>query len=168
MRKRCICGLAEVLSPQITKSWIRKSQIHIGSHLPKVSKSNKLFKSANLRVCDLRNLLADRPHLVTKSIRLGDERFGVFCGVTLYKLLLQFLQTSWGAVGGWRGWRRPGIVWEPPGILIKYITGRTVSKCHKLGGIFHLFSEPNVSHVPSRTCADIKLNFSFVYWKNLF
>jgi hypothetical protein len=33
------------------------------SHLRMVRKSNKLFKTANLRICDLRNLLADRPPL---------------------------------------------------------------------------------------------------------
>jgi hypothetical protein len=47
--------------PQITKSWIRKSQIRIGSHLQQDRKSNKLFKSASLQICDLRNLFADRP-----------------------------------------------------------------------------------------------------------
>jgi hypothetical protein len=34
--------------------------------------SNKLFKSANLRICDLRTLFADRPPLgVAKKLRLG-------------------------------------------------------------------------------------------------
>ena len=43
------------------KDCVRKSQIHKASHLRKVRKSNKLFKSANLRICDFRNLYADRP-----------------------------------------------------------------------------------------------------------
>jgi hypothetical protein len=33
-------------------------------HLLKVHKSNTIFKSANLRICDLRNLSADCPSLV--------------------------------------------------------------------------------------------------------
>ncbi len=50
-------------SKPFTKDWVRKSQIRKVSHLRNVCKSNKLFKSANLRICDLRNLPADRPHL---------------------------------------------------------------------------------------------------------
>jgi hypothetical protein len=46
------------------KDWISKSQIRKVSHLRKVRKSNKLFKSANLRIC--RTYLRNRPHLVTK------------------------------------------------------------------------------------------------------
>jgi hypothetical protein len=34
-------------------------------HLRKVRKSNKLFKSVILRICDLRNLFADRPPLLS-------------------------------------------------------------------------------------------------------
>jgi hypothetical protein len=34
----------------------------------KVRKSNKLFKSPNLRICDLRNLFADRPTLKFRQI----------------------------------------------------------------------------------------------------
>jgi hypothetical protein len=45
----CICGLAEVLSPQITEK-IGSAKCHI---FRKVGKSNKLFESANLRICDL-------------------------------------------------------------------------------------------------------------------
>ncbi len=33
----------------------KKSEIRKVSHLQEVQKSNKLFKSANLRICDLRN-----------------------------------------------------------------------------------------------------------------
>ncbi len=36
-----ISGLAEALSPQITKNWVREKQIRKGSHLLKVRKSNK-------------------------------------------------------------------------------------------------------------------------------
>ncbi len=46
-----ICGLR--------KFQVRKSQIRKVSHLWKVRKYNKLFKAANLRICDLRNLFAD-------------------------------------------------------------------------------------------------------------
>jgi hypothetical protein len=46
------------------KDSARKSQIHKVPHLRNVRKSNKLFKSAHLRICDLRNLFADRPPLV--------------------------------------------------------------------------------------------------------
>jgi hypothetical protein len=47
-------------NPQITKIWARKSQIRKVPHLRKVRKSNKIFKSANLQICDLQNLFADR------------------------------------------------------------------------------------------------------------
>ncbi len=75
------CGLAEVLTPK--EAWVRKSQIHKlqirnhkkdwvcklqipqVSHLRKVRKSNKLFMHANFRICDFRNLFADRPPLLT-------------------------------------------------------------------------------------------------------
>ncbi len=54
----------EVFNLQITKKeWIRKSQIRKVSHLRKVRKFNKLFKSANLRICDLGKLFADRQHM---------------------------------------------------------------------------------------------------------
>ncbi len=45
------------------KNWVRKSKIRKMPHLRMVQKSNKLFKSANLRICDLRNLIAERPSL---------------------------------------------------------------------------------------------------------
>jgi hypothetical protein len=48
------------LSPQI---WVRKSQIRKVPHTRKVRQNNKLFKSANLRICYLRNLFVDRPPL---------------------------------------------------------------------------------------------------------
>ncbi len=41
------------------KDWARKSQIRKVLHLRKLRKSNQLYKSANLRICDLRNLFAD-------------------------------------------------------------------------------------------------------------
>jgi hypothetical protein len=37
-----------------------KSQIRKVTHLQKIRKSNNLFKSANLRICYLRNLFAGR------------------------------------------------------------------------------------------------------------
>jgi hypothetical protein len=43
------------------EDWVRKSQIRKVSHLRNIRKFNKLSKSANLRICDLRNLFADRP-----------------------------------------------------------------------------------------------------------
>jgi hypothetical protein len=36
-----ICGLAEALSPEITKNWVRKKKIREGSYFLKVCKSNK-------------------------------------------------------------------------------------------------------------------------------
>jgi hypothetical protein len=51
---------AEVLGPQIAKKdWVRKSQIRKVPRLRLVRKSNKLYKSAHLRICDLRFLFAD-------------------------------------------------------------------------------------------------------------
>jgi hypothetical protein len=58
-RKVCICGLAKILSSQITKK-IGSANRKV-SHLRKVRESNKLFRSASLRICDLRNLVEDRP-----------------------------------------------------------------------------------------------------------
>jgi hypothetical protein len=40
------------------------------SHLRKVRKPYNLFKPANLRICELRNLFADRPHLLAYDISL--------------------------------------------------------------------------------------------------
>jgi hypothetical protein len=45
------------------KDWVRTSQIRKVPHLRKVRKSNKLYKPAKLRICDLRNLFSDRPPL---------------------------------------------------------------------------------------------------------
>jgi hypothetical protein len=61
--KVCICGLVEVISPQISKKI--GSANHKVPHLRKVRKSNTLFKSANLRICNLLNLFADRPLVIT-------------------------------------------------------------------------------------------------------
>ncbi len=77
-RKLCICGFAEVLSTQkivgsAKNSWVRKSlkidgpQIRKLSHLRKFRKSNKIT-SANLRICDLQNLIADGPPLVLSAL----------------------------------------------------------------------------------------------------
>jgi hypothetical protein len=60
--KICFCGLAEVLSPQITKKiGSRKSQLPEVSHLRQVNKSDKLFKSVHFRNHDLRKFFADLP-----------------------------------------------------------------------------------------------------------
>jgi hypothetical protein len=40
------------------ENWVCKSQIRKVSHLRKVRKPNKLFKSANLRNCDLQGLIS--------------------------------------------------------------------------------------------------------------
>ncbi len=45
--------------------WVRKSQIRIVPHLRKTLKSNKSFKSAKFRTCDLLNLFVDYPPLNT-------------------------------------------------------------------------------------------------------
>jgi hypothetical protein len=54
---------AQLCLKTVLKVWVRKSQIRKVSHLRKVRKSVTLFKSANLRICDLRNQVADRPLL---------------------------------------------------------------------------------------------------------
>ncbi len=77
--KVCICGLAEVLSSQITKRLdpqIANPQRVTFAESPQ---SDKLFKSANLRICDSRNLFADRPPLVHCTLRSEFFfRFSVF------------------------------------------------------------------------------------------
>ncbi len=57
-----ICGLVEVLSPEIKKDWVFKPQ---SAAFAEGRKSNTLFKLANLRICNLRNLFADRPLVIT-------------------------------------------------------------------------------------------------------
>jgi hypothetical protein len=59
--KVCICGLAEVFSPQITKKLCPPIAYPQVSHLRKVCKCNKLLRSENLRNCDLRNLTFGPP-----------------------------------------------------------------------------------------------------------
>jgi hypothetical protein len=46
------------LSNKSAKNWVSKLP-----HLRKVRKCNKFCQSANLRLCNLRNLFADRPPL---------------------------------------------------------------------------------------------------------
>jgi len=48
------------MSANHKKDWVRNSHISKVPHLPKVRKSKKIFKFANLRICVLRNLFADR------------------------------------------------------------------------------------------------------------
>jgi hypothetical protein len=63
------CGVVSSqkgLGPQITKSQSTIPQITKRlspqvPHLRKVRKYNKIYKSANFRICDLQNLFADRP-----------------------------------------------------------------------------------------------------------
>jgi hypothetical protein len=57
------------LSPQITKKTGSANRKSAMPHIRKVRKSNKLFKSANLRICDLQNLYS--PPLVV-SVKNGD------------------------------------------------------------------------------------------------
>ncbi len=60
----------QIANPQIPQTYmVRKSQIRILQYLQKVRKSKKKFQSANLRICDLRNLLADRPPLTVNIIK---------------------------------------------------------------------------------------------------
>ncbi len=71
IRKLCICGFAEVLSTQklVGSANLRKiygPQIRKLSHLRKLRKSDKI-KFANLRICDLQNLIADGPPLVLSA-----------------------------------------------------------------------------------------------------
>jgi hypothetical protein len=47
---------------------VRISQIRKLPHLEKVCKSKKKIKSANLQICDLRNLISNRPPLPAKFI----------------------------------------------------------------------------------------------------
>jgi hypothetical protein len=61
--------VSEVLSLQ--KNWVRKSQIRKSQFRNCGSFANiKIFKSANLRICDLRNLFADHPSLVKMNLKL--------------------------------------------------------------------------------------------------
>jgi hypothetical protein len=61
----CICGLAKVFKfANHKKDWVRKNRKSAKCHICGKSKSNKFCKSANLRICDLRNLSADNPPLL--------------------------------------------------------------------------------------------------------
>ncbi len=51
------CKSTNFKSANHNKDWVRKSQICKVPHLQKIRKSDKLVESANLRVCDLRNLI---------------------------------------------------------------------------------------------------------------
>jgi hypothetical protein len=51
------------MSANHKKDWVRNSQISKVAHLRKIRKSKKIFKFANLQICVLRNLFADRPLL---------------------------------------------------------------------------------------------------------
>jgi hypothetical protein len=62
-----VCMYVNSMSANLRKHWVCKSQIRRVSHLRKVRKSNKLFMSANLRTCDMRNLFADLPLLFSSK-----------------------------------------------------------------------------------------------------
>jgi hypothetical protein len=56
-----IAGLLSQLCPQIAEKYmVRKSQFRKMPHFRKIHKSSKSFSS---QICDLQNLLADRPSL---------------------------------------------------------------------------------------------------------
>ncbi len=60
-----------IKNPQIQKdSGLLIENPHM-THFRRVRKSNKLFKSENLRICDLRNFIADRPPLKQMHSDLG-------------------------------------------------------------------------------------------------
>jgi hypothetical protein len=64
--------LRNLRSLQITKKIGSQSSNPQSVTFMEGPQSNKLFKSANLRICDLRNLFADHPSLgITKKLRLG-------------------------------------------------------------------------------------------------
>ena len=69
-----------------------KSPNRKSAHLRKVRKSNKLFKSAHLRICNLRNLFADDPSLLFTLVRKSSaERtscldFVLFFTITLLRI----------------------------------------------------------------------------------
>jgi hypothetical protein len=51
------------------KDWVSKWKIGKVPHLRMVSKSNKKFKSANFRICDLWNLIAGRPCVPVEAVQ---------------------------------------------------------------------------------------------------
>jgi hypothetical protein len=65
-----ICGLAEVLSSQITKRLGPQIANPQSVTFAKSSQSDKIFESANLRICDSQNLFADPLlHCMYKTLR---------------------------------------------------------------------------------------------------
>jgi hypothetical protein len=55
LKSSITAGSSDTKSTNYKSANHKKSQIRRLPHLRKVRKSNKLFKSANLRICDLRN-----------------------------------------------------------------------------------------------------------------
>jgi hypothetical protein len=51
------------------------------SQLGKVRKSNKLFKSTNLRICNLERLFVDRPPLVSRNNQYYKDWVGGNVGI---------------------------------------------------------------------------------------
>jgi hypothetical protein len=74
-----------MLHQQITKNWVRKLEIRKMSQLGKVRKSNKLFKSANLRICNLGKLFVDRPPLVLRNNQYYEDWVGGHVGILLIR-----------------------------------------------------------------------------------
>jgi hypothetical protein len=70
------------------KIYVLKSKNRKEQDLLKVRKSYKLFKSANVRLCDSRNFFADRPPLLfsTHNIFFLSSKFQA-CIVTFYSYL---------------------------------------------------------------------------------
>ncbi len=51
------------------KDWVRKSQMRQVPHLRMVRESKKIFKSANFQICDLWNLIEDRPPVPIEAVQ---------------------------------------------------------------------------------------------------
>ncbi len=67
------------LSPQINKKdCVRKLQIRQVPHLRKVRKCNKLFKSANLRICPICGTYLDRPPLEKTELAFLIEKVQIY------------------------------------------------------------------------------------------
>jgi hypothetical protein len=108
--KVCICELSQVLNPQITRknrSANRKSAKV--PHLWKARKSKKLLKSANLRICYLRNLFEDHPPLCIIAAKWEDYA-QASANLCVWQLdlnpVLHFLYENFGS-----------SLWPPPPLL---------------------------------------------------
>jgi len=96
--------------PQITKSpKIANPQSVI---LRKVHKSNKLLNSANLRICDLRNLFADRPPLLAKYCYLCSSQSSLSPSLWVLLMLIDQQQKTLGSKNENRTQRRRPKMYE--------------------------------------------------------